>query len=361
MDGADELIFGKIADLYPHVRIVNTLGPDQPVDEDLLAELRADPRTLHAEPVFNKKTLIRRSGGLESGEDLVLIQLIGTDRVGKDSLYILHDDLKDVTVPIGPGQILLGWPLGARLGAFQGDKVRVSASNPVKTALGLRTKHMDLVVANWFNAGFYDFDANTAFVSRATIEDLYRLHGGADYIHVMLKDPFAADAFKHNLDLPPYYRVTTWSEENGEFFAALKLEKLALFVILLLIILVAAFNIIGTLILMVIEKTREIGILKAIGASPRLISRIFLLDGMLIGLVGTGAGLAAGLFICSMIPLIKFDMPAAVYNFNSLPVQVRPLTVAIIVASAMAICTLAALFPARQAARLDPVQALRYD
>jgi len=160
--------------------------------------------------------------------------------------------------------------------------------------------------------------------------------------------------------LPAGYSLTTWEEENGDFFGALSLEKIGLFVILLLIILVAAFNIIGTLILMVIEKTREVGILRAIGSSERTIGRIFLLNGMVIGVVGTVVGVIAGLGLCLAIKWFPIELPEA-YYFNHVPVKIRFITISAIVICSLAICTLAALYPARQAARLNPVEALRYD
>ncbi len=364
MDGADTMIFRKIADLYPHVRIVDTRGPAQPVDQKLLDELNANPRVVRAEPVYEKKTLIQNAAG---GGQPRLIQLIGTDRIGKGSPYVMQEMLRERTFELQPDTIVTGTALGRDLGVawtkdgIVGDPhMRLTALNPIYTSLGWMFKQAELPVAGVLSSGFEDYDARTAFISRATFRDLYRVKNGADYINVMLQDPFRADEFTAGLKIPGHFHVSTWSQENRELFSALKLEKLAIRLILELVIVVAAFNIIGTLILMVIEKTREIGILKAIGAGPRLIARVFLLDGILIGLIGTAVGTAIGISLCIVIPLIKIPVPAIV-AVDHLPVEMNPVSIGIILLSAIVICTLAAVFPAMQASRLNPVEALSYD
>ncbi len=179
-----------------------------------------------------------------------------------------------------------------------------------------------------------------------------------------MKDPFKAGdaAFTLQMALGPTFEITTWEMENGLFFDSIKIQMFALYLILMLIILVAGFNIVGTLILMVIEKTREIGVRKAIGASNGMILRIFLNTGAMIGAMGTFAGAAIGLFGCAMLKyVVRFEMPPSVYNFDRLPVVVSPITILIISASAMGVCVLAAFFPSGQAAKLDPVEALRHE
>lgn len=361
MDGADELLLGKITELYPHVRVENMLGPEEPLDLAVLQALRDHPDVAKAEPVHQKVSLVQsRSGGDVLSEG---IQLIGVDELGPGNIYNIPMPEGMDKITVGPGEILLGAPLAMRLRAMPGDGVVLYANNPVMTINGQRVKLKRMRVLGFFNTHYYEFDAATAFVSVETMRNLYRIDQGVDYIHVKLRDPWLADRFKQQMlgELPSHFRLRTWGEDNAAFFGALKLEKFALFLILMLIIVVAAFNIIGTLIMMVSEKTREIGILKAMGASQGLIARIFLYNGILIGIVGTAIGVALGLGICAAIPLIKFEMPPSVYNFEHLPVLVRPLTVTIIVLASMAICSLAAVFPAWQASRLNPVEALRHD
>ena len=362
MEGMDGLIFGKVAELYPHVRIASQDGRELHLDPQLLKNLRARPDVRLAEPIVEKQAFIRIMRGSEAQP--MGIQIIGADRLGKGFIYDIPDTQTGDPITIEQGEILLGAPLSMMLQAMSGSSVVLTATNPIRTALGPVVKELPMGIKGFFSTGFDLFDSATAFVSDQDIRQLFRVPPDkADYIHIKLKDRDRAEAVKHELaaQLGQNYTITTWGEENGEFFGALRLEKLGLFLILLLIILVAAFNIIGTLILMVIEKTREVGILRAVGASQRLIARIFLVDGIMIGLVGTVLGLAIGLGLCLLIPKIPLNVPALIYDLQHVPVKIRPVTVTLITLASMSICTLAALFPARQAAKLNPVEALRYD
>jgi len=370
MDGADEQLFGTISKLYPHIRITSATQTQMKIDPALLEKIRATRGVLRAEPVIDKQAILQVGRGGESAP--AVVRLIGQDEVGGNTLYSLLGGDTHRTFPIDDNGILLGRLLAYRLQAvpYSPDspdnarsRIQVSASNPVKTALGFMLPARNLNVMGWFNTKLELFDDSTAFVSSERLRKLFQMEPGtADYIHVKLKDPFAAEAVKKTLKLPGQYAATTWKEENGDFFGALMLEKVGLFVIMLLIILVAAFNIIGTLILLVIEKTREVGILRAMGASQGLIARIFLLDGMIIGLVGTLSGLLIGVTLCAIIARIKLELPETmIYSFDHLPVRLEVGTVSLILLCSLIICTLAALFPARQAAKLNPVEALSFD
>lgn len=162
--------------------------------------------------------------------------------------------------------------------------------------------------------------------------------------------------------LGPLYYARDWISTNSNLFAALKLEKIAMFVILILIVFVASFGIVSSLIMMVMVKTRDIGILKALGATRASLRRVFMLQGLFIGLVGTVVGVGGGLFLCWLLSRYHFiQLPKAVYPINTLPVQVDPLMVAVVAACAVLISLLATIYPARVAGGLDPVRALRYE
>lgn len=362
IDGIDDMLFTNISRLSPHVRIRGADGQPLTIDEALLARLNADKQVSIARPVIEKASVLYNETDTQGGGRLV--SLVGADEVGPGTLYpdIFNRDTKG-TIKIPDGMILIGRPVAAELGLMISCPVQLKSTSPISTMLGPVIRYQPATVMGIYGTLMPDtFDARVVFLPENQLREFYRMPpNSADYIQVMLKDAFAAGRFKSALGLPAAsYKVTTWEEENSDFFGALKLERLGLWLILMLVIVVAALNIVGTLILMVIEKTRAVGILRAIGASEGLVARIFLLDGMMIGMLGTLAGAVIGISACLLIPLKDIELPAAVI-FNHLPIKIKLATIALVVGSSLVICTLVGLFPARQAAKLNPVEALRYD
>lgn len=363
MDGAEVHLYGKMADLIPHLKV--SIGPEPlKVTPDLLNHFQAPEvkdDIVFVEPVLEEKAMIQPRGGVETQKRLTAligVEDLNTDPIYKDTIHPRGDAIR-----VGPDEILMGQPLADALAATSASMMRVITlgTGRKNTRIGMPAVS-PLRLKGTYDTGFYIFDSQSCFISAAQFRTLFGVKDRmANYLYVRLKDPFQAEAVRTRLNLPAQYYVQTWGELNNDFFTVLKFEKLSLFIILLLIILVAAFNIIGTLVLMVIEKTREVGILRALGASEGLIMRIFLLDGISIGAAGTALGVVFGVTIGLLIPVVRISMPQAVYNFDHLPVVINPVTVATIVVSSMAISTLAALIPARQAAKLNPVEALRYD
>jgi len=207
----------------------------------------------------------------------------------------------------------------------------------------------------------YEFNATLALVS---IEKAKGLLGrsGVTGIELSIKDIYKAPEVSRKLVLllgyP--YRVRNWIEMNRNLFAALKLEKFAMFIILALIVVVAAFNIASILIMIVLEKTREIGILRAMGATGRKIMRIFMIDGLFVGGIGTTAGLIIGYVLCWALGKYKFiSLPADVYFLDKLPVKMQPLDFVIVGVSAIVISFIATIYPALRASKMDPVEAIR--
>ena len=218
-------------------------------------------------------------------------------------------------------------------------------------------------MAGVFESGMYEYDGSFAYIRLSDAQQLLRLGGDVTGIEVRVTDVYEADKIAaeivSRLGFP--FWAKDWMRMNQNLFSALKLEKTAMFIILTLIVLVAAFNIASTLIMTVMAKTRDIAILKAMGATNRSIRRIFVLNGMIIGAVGTTLGVALGSVLCALLDRYKFiKLPGDVYYFTTLPVNLRFIDVLVIAAAAMLICFLATLYPANQASRLNPVEAIRY-
>ncbi len=262
-----------------------------------------------------------------------------------------------------PPGIVLGKRLASSLGVSVGDRVRLIVPQGRATPFGLLPKIKTFQVVGLFETGLYEFDASLAFVSLPVAQSLLGLRDAVTMLEVRLNDPFYAAAFgkalAQKLGFP--YWVIDWHRMNASLFSALKLEKLAMFVILTLIVLVAAFNIVAALIMLVSEKREDIAILKSMGAADASILRIFVLTGFLLGATGVILGVLGGLGLClflSRYPLIK--LPTDVYYVDHLPVLVQPFDVTIIALSALVLALLATIYPARQAAKLPPAEVLRY-
>ncbi|PIQ82226.1 MAG: lipoprotein-releasing system transmembrane subunit LolC, partial [Candidatus Omnitrophica bacterium CG11_big_fil_rev_8_21_14_0_20_64_10] len=256
----------------------------------------------------------------------------------------------------GRAEIALGSELAAQLGARIGSRVEVVA--------GPRKKPVEMEVVGRFSTGMYEYDRHLAVAPIPAVQGLIGVQDVVSGIGVKLKDPLQADFLKHKIQaqLGYPYRVISWMDLNANLFAALKLEKAAMFVILTLIVLVACFNIIATLLMLVVQKIKEIGILKALGATSGVVRRIFTLLGLTIGGLGTGLGVGIGLTLCWALERYQFvKLPASVYYIDSLPVRLTASDAGIVVGSALAISWLACLYPAWLAARLTPTEAIRYE
>jgi lipoprotein-releasing system permease protein len=219
-------------------------------------------------------------------------------------------------------------------------------------------------VAAIFHSGMYEFDNSLVYISLPAIQELLGFGDRVTGLEVSINDIYQAHQLSRAIvdKLGPDFFARNWIDMNYSLFSALKLEKIAMFVILTLIILVAAFGIASTLFMMVMKKTKEIAILKSMGATRQSIMRIFVMDGLLIGFFGTSLGLILGLILCFLLQRYEFiQLPRDVYLISTLPVKIEALDVAMIVGAAMLISFLATLYPSWQASRLDPVEAIRYE
>lgn len=266
----------------------------------------------------------------------------------------------------GPPGIILGKELARILAAYPGDEVHViSPFGGSLTPFGSRVPHMrKFKVEGLFDSGMYDYDTSFAYISIGSAQRLLRLGEAVHGIEIRVDDIYNVERISRSMldRLGDAYWTQDWMQMNQNFFSALKLEKAVMSIILVLIILVAAFNIISTLIMMVMEKTKDIAILKSMGATGRSIMRIFMIDGLVIGVIGTVLGITGGSILCFLLKRYEFiKLPSDVYYISTLPVRVQVLDVALIALSAIAISFLATLYPAFQASRLDPATAIRYE
>jgi lipoprotein-releasing system permease protein len=351
----------KILGATSHVMVSDLGGQGLAGYEGLAEKIRAIPGVESVTPVVYSTVLItglgESSGALVKGLDF--------DRERQSATWL--QKLEAGRIPDGGGAregLLLGRELALRIGAQAGDVVDVVTASSTLSPLGLLPKRKRFQVTGVFNTGLYEFDSSTALVSIGVAQKLFGLEGRASYIQVKLRDIFAAPAVGETIKaaLPPVVYITTWMELNKSLFSALKLEKNIMFLTITLIVIVAALNIIATLILMVMEKTRDIGILMAMGATPRSINRIFFYQGALIGVIGTALGVLLGLGWCALanaFELIK--IPVDIYQISHVPFRLRPLDLALIVGVTLAISFVSTLFPARRAAKVDPVVALKYE
>ena len=290
---------------------------------------------------------------------------IDFDLEKKSSLWLMELDGGRLPDPsVTKRGVLLGRELAFDIGAGVGDRVRVVTSATRLSPGGLMPKWWEFEITGIFHTGLYEFDSTSALIPLKTTQDLFGLEDRVSMIQIRIDRIFNAPRMKSVVEefLPDSVYVTTWMELNESLFSALKLEKKLMFLTITLIVIVAALNIIATLILMVMEKTRDIGVLKAMGVHAQSIKKIFFLQGAMIGTIGTAIGTLLGLIWCwlaNTFELIK--VPADIYEIAFVPFRIRIFDLLLIIGITLLISFLSTLFPAHRASRVDPVKALKYE
>jgi lipoprotein-releasing system permease protein len=348
MTGFDNDLKDKIIGANPHL-IVH--GEDGIRDfAGLSRQIKAQPQVREAAPYVSGQAFLYY-------KDKVLnLNLKGVDPALETQVTRIKEYVQSAEVSLPKGGIIIGQELAQVLGIAVGDEVVLSS--PV---VGLNTPFR---VSGVFHTGMYDYDLNLAFLEIGDAQEFFGVGELITQVGVKLSDPYEAPKVKKALEetLPAGLHVRTWMDVNKNFFSALALEKLAMFVILALIVLVACFNIISTLIVMVVEKTKDIGVLRAIGATQAMVRRIFMTGGLIIGMAGTLFGIISGIALCLLLDKYQFvKLPKDIYYIDRLPVALRGQDMALIAGCAFLIAFLATLYPASKAAKLNPVDALRYE
>ncbi len=370
MNGLQEDLRDKILVASPHLRVL-TYGEGLRLDDwqKVLAQVRRVPGVTSAAPFVITQAGI--SAGHDYAEGVVVLGVdpdTGTRSVTTLARHFTRGDLRfRTTRPDVEAGIALGARLASKLSAFPGDVVTVVAFagtrfNPSLGAYVPRFHRFE--VTGLFDTGMFEYDNSYVVLNRKTAQRFAGLDTAVTGVEVRLADPWNAKAFGSDLESRLGYpnRVVDWQSQNSSLFSALKLEKLAMGFVVFLICVVAAFNVVGTLTMVVRDKTREIGILLAMGLRRAAIRRVFLVQGVLIGLSGTVLGAGLGLVLGSFLnrgQWIRID--PSVYFIDHLPVRTQPTDVLIVIAASLIVATLAPLYPALVAARLDPVPAIRYE
>ena len=332
--------------------------------DELAARLRREPGVTGVAPFTYAKAMLFRDGVTEGlvvkGVDLKAERSVTT--IGAHIRPALED------IPLGsdgrePG-IVLGSELASRMGVSLGQVVLLATLRAdASSAFGWAPRLKPFRLVGVFTSGLYTYDSSFGFVAIGSAQDFFELGDRVTGVEVRLADMFDAPEASKRLvaaagrsDL----RANNWMDLNRNLFTWMKLEKAVMFLILALIVLVAAFNIVSTLFMVVMEKRLDIGVLKTMGATPQFVLRIFLVEGLLIGGLGTalGTGLGAALiWVLERYPFVR--LPGDVYFIETLPVRAEAGDFAAVILAALALCIAAAWYPAWQAARIDPIAAIR--
>ena len=361
MTGFQEGIRDRIVSANPHLLVFQSGGAGMLDAGRVAGEVREVPGVRAATPFVLQQALFTSpAGGAHGG----LVRGVDTSDpavAGDLASQLRHGQVEDFAE--GADGILLGTELARTLGVLPGDPVTVISPKGALTAVGMVPKMRRFTVAGTIQVGMHEYDASIAYLPLGAAREFAGLPGVTG-VEVKLVDPFDAKAVGRTIGgrLGPTYWVRDWMEMNRNLFAALQLEKLALFVIVTIIVLVAAFAIIGHLVLLVAEKRKEIGILKSIGATGSSITAVFFTVGMTIGVVGTLLGSLVGLAIIWVQNTYKvIRLAGDVYQIDHLPMKLTPADFLAIVGATLVLSFFATIIPARRAGALQPVDVLRYE
>jgi lipoprotein-releasing system permease protein len=362
MTGLQQEVRDRILGSNPHMFVWKTSGITDYEAE--AGKLKQVPDVTGAAPGILGRALIT------SGTSEAFIQLKGIDPAIEPNVTDIASSMRSgsidaLSVPTDhdTGAILLGKDLAGQLGVGVGDSVQILTPQGTLSPMGMMPRARRMHVGGIFSLGLYEFDSEWGFVS---LDAAKRLSGKdhIEFIQLRVRDMYEAPRIATLIPatLGPDYVVQDWSDMNRPLFSALSLEKAAISLTIGLIVMVAALNIVASLILLVMEKHRDIAILKTMGASARSVTVIFMAQGLIIGILGTVVGATAGYVISSIADRYQLiRIPMDVYQVSHVPFSVLPLDFAVVVLAAVLVCFFATIYPSRQAARLDPAQALRYE
>jgi len=367
MTGMQSELRDKILSTYSHIVILKT-GGGMTDSKQRLDEVKRHSNVQSASYYIYKDVLvssrIRSKGAIIRGIDPAME---GTP-TGMDK-YIKYGSVKSLSEKFNDGEfkrdgIIIGDELAGSLGVNVGQIVTILSPKGRRTAMGIVPKVQKFYITALFHSGMYEYDSGMALISLESAQRFFGMTQRVSGMEIKVNDIYTADATADELakELGSPFYARDWMEMNRNLFIALKLEKVAIFIILALVVLVASFNIVSTMIMVVMEKGRDIAILKAMGATKKMIMKIFFLEGCIIGISGTLIGNLLGFILCVLLEKYQFiHLPADIYPASTLAVEMSVHDFVFVSASAVAITLLSAIYPAWNGSQVDPAEALRYE
>jgi lipoprotein-releasing system permease protein len=364
MTGFSDDLRTKILGAKSHL-VVYQMGAGMPDYRQIIQELTSVPGVVSATPAMLNQVMIS-SPSNTVGPMIKGIDVESAPTVTNLGSIIKEGSLTDLNkeLPSGLPGIILGKELALILGVVTGDEIKVISPFGTMTPAGMMPRASRFQVAGIFDSGMYEYDSSLAYISLAQAQAFFNQPDVATEIEVKVEDIYRVKqlSLKIQEHLGTRYQVRDWMEMHKNLYAALKLEKMAMFVILVLIILVASFNIVGTLIMVVRDKHKDIAILKSMGAQSMSIMKIFILEGLIIGFTGTALGILGGFILAAVQNTYHIvGLPPDVYYISHLIIKITPRDLILVTVSAISISLMATLYPSWQAAQLAPVETLRYE
>ena len=380
MNGFETDLRNKILGINSHIVLMEYNGTMKQYPQ-VIKNIENVPGVVAATPFIYSQAMVK-SGNSASGVVLrglqveSAFQVITLGKMKEGKMDFLQVDRRpaeqiDPNLVDLPG-IIIGKELAKNLGIFLYEPISIVSPTGMVTPMGMIPRMKRFLVVGIFDSGFYEYDSTLAFLSLKDCQEFLNMGDLVTGVEIRVNDIYKADVIAKTIERKlgfPYW-ARNWMEMNKNLFAALRLEKRVMFIILSLIVLVAAFNIITTLIMVVMEKNKDIAILKSMGATARSIMKIFILQGVIIGVIGTLLGALGGITVALNLSKISLFvenllgikiLPGDVYYLSELPSRINYGDVAIIIAGSLAICFLSTIYPSWRASKLDPAEALRYE
>lgn len=368
MNGFQKEVRDRMLGVLSHIEVFAPNGEALPDPALTLREVKANPEVVGAAPFIAAQGLLAR------GEDMKGALIRGIDPVLEPQVTNLAADLAQTVLPrLQPGQygVVLGGALARSLGVSQGDAVTLIAPSGQLTPAGVVPRLRQMNVVGVFDSGHYEYDSTLAFVHQEDAARIFRLEGPTG-VRVKIRDLHAARDVALQLagTLSGDLLISDWTRQNRTWFAAVQLEKRMMFIILTLIVAVAAFNLVSTLVMTVTDKRADIAILRTLGASPRSIMGVFVVQGAMVGVIGTGVGLLLGLGVAfnidTIVPALErllgaSFLPQDIYLISRMPSDPQRGDIVPIALISLVLAFVATLYPSWRASRVNPAEALRYE